>query len=97
MAEGTASMANMRNILTSVTLFREAKKRFPKDVHELAGEFPNIEAALRNPRTKEKFGYILEAPPPDHEDPDSAPILWEKINGQKDEEGLVGYANGEIE
>ena len=86
----------MKQLLTIIQTFRDTAGRWPDTLQELAGQSPDSIQVMRNPLTREQYGYVYVKPNADT-DLFREPILFEKLNGKPDPQGLQGYADGRVE
>lgn len=100
-ARGVAAMSNMNQIGLAIGMYAEANGgRMPASFDDLRTVMPAIDGVLVNQRTKENPGFIYERPAgyfAGIADPADTPILWESLDGQKDPDGSILYADGHIE
>ena len=94
-AQGLVSANNMRQIGFALQSYlNDHRGQFPDSLLDLRGYAP-IEQLVQNPRTGENPGFIYEKPPAGA-NPGTTPVLFEAFNGQKDPNGAILYADGNI-
>ena len=95
-AKGLVSKKNMEQILIYIQLYRDAhNSKAPDSIVDLIEFAPEMATIMRNPLSKDKWGYIYVKLPPEA-DPHETPVLYEATGGKPDPNGLKGYLDGRI-
>jgi hypothetical protein len=96
-----AASAQMRLILSAIAEYDQQNHALPATLDDLtkARLVPGPEI-FHNPRTGKDNGFVYAKPAAarlaDIANPEKTAILFEEKNGNADETGLVGYANGKV-
>jgi len=96
-----AASAQMRLILSAIAEYDQQNHALPATLDDLtkARLLPGPEI-FHNPRTGKDNGFVYAKPAAarlaDIANPEKTAILFEEKNGNADETGLVGYANGKV-
>lgn len=103
-ANEVKSANNLRMLGQSVFLYsNENNGKYPDKLEDLKSQFdvgsPTFDDVTKNPRSADKPGYIYVKPAAklaDVRNPSETPVFFESLNGKKNPDGLIGYADGHV-
>jgi hypothetical protein len=103
-ANQVKSASNLRMLGQSVLLYsNENNGKYPDKLEDLKSQFdfgsPTFDDVTKNPRSTDKPGYIYVKPAAklaDVRNPSETPVFFESLNGKKNPDGLIGYADGHV-
>ncbi len=96
-ARGIVSASNLRQLGIGMHLYLEQNNgQWPDRIDQLQSIMPGYEEVMKNPRTKERIGFIYTKPEPGAA-PATTPVIHESWQGKPDPNGAVLYADGHIQ
>ena len=96
-ARGIVSASNLRQLGIAMHLYLEQNNgKWPDRLDQLQSIMPAYEEVMKNPRTKERIGFIYVKPEPGAP-PATTAVIHESWQGKPDPTGAVLYADGHIE